>query len=343
MRPNLSRLIAPPKLAHQQPCYTTARGAAYCGDSLKLLATLTDDTINLVVTSPPFSLQRKKEYGNKDQSEYLDWLTEFARLVHRKLTHNGSFVLDLGGAYEKGVPTRSLYNFRVPIRFHDDLGFYLAQDFYWYNPSKLPGPTEWVNKRKIRAKDAVNPVWWFSKSEWPKADVSRILTAYSDRMKKLLRNPNEFYTPKVRPSGHNIGASFAKDNRGAIPSNLLQIPNTESNGQYLSGCKVVGARQHPARFPAKLPESFIRFLTDPGDIVLDIFAGSNTTGFVAEHLDRRWLAFEACREYLAASSFRFLRRDTEPKTMKHIHAQIERGVPVDLSPHSTATQIRLAL
>lgn len=340
--PKSGRLIAPPSLAHHQPCYTTSRGAAYCGDSLKLLATLGDDSINLVVTSPPFPLQRKKEYGNIDQSEYVDWLTEFARLVRRKLTKDGSFVLDLGGAYEKGVPIRSLYNFRVLIRFCDDLGFYLPEEIYWYNPSKLPGPTEWVNKRKIRVKDSVNTVWWLSKSKWPKADVSRVLTEYSDRMKKLLQDPGRFYTPKMRPSGHHIGASFAKDNGAAIPSNLLPIPNTESNGPYLSGCKVAGARQHPARFPAKLPEFFIRFLTDPGDTVLDIFAGSNTTGFVAEYLDRRWLAFEASREYLASSSFRFLHRETGPKALKHIHAQIERGVSVDLSRHSALTRIQPA-
>jgi DNA modification methylase len=323
------------------PSYTTHQGAAYCGDSLNLLDSLPENSVNLVLTSPPFSLQRKKEYGNKNQSEYLDWLTEFARRVRRVLTTDGSFVLDLGGAYEKGVPTRSLYNFRVPIRFCDDLGFYLAEDFYWYNPSKLPSPIEWVNKRKIRAKDSVNTVWWFSKSEWPKADVSKVLTQYSDRMKKLLRDPEGFYTPKVRPSGHDIGASFAKDNGGAIPSNLLQIPNTESNGQYLSGCTAVGVKQHPARFPAKLPEFFIRFLTGPDDLVVDIFAGSNTTGSVAESVDRRWLSFESCREYVAASSFRFLRSEVDTETMKRLHANIEAGRTVDLSPYSVPTQMQL--
>lgn len=328
-------------LAGVDPSYTTNKGAAYCGDSLDLLDALPDGAVNLVLTSPPFSLQRKKEYGNKDQAEYLDWLAEFARRVHRILTADGSFVLDLGGAYEKGTPTRSLYNFRVPVRFCDDLGFYLAEDFYWYNPSKLPSPIEWVNKRKIRAKDSVNTVWWFSKSQWPKADVSKVLTEYSDRMKKLLQDPEGFYTPKVRPSGHDIGVAFAKDNGGAIPSNLLQIPNTESNGQYLSGCAAVGAKQHPARFPAKLPEFFIRFLTDPGDLVLDIFAGSNTTGSAAESIDRCWLSFESCREYVAASCFRFLRREIAKETMKQLHADIEAGRPVDLAPFSSPTQMQL--
>jgi len=123
------------------------------------------------MTSPPFAMQRQKAYGNKNQADYIDWLVQFARQVHRVLKDDGSFVLDLGGAYEKGVPTRSLYNFRVLIRFCDDLGFFLAEDFYWFNPSKLPSPIEWVNKRKLRVKDAVNTVWWFSKTQWPKADI----------------------------------------------------------------------------------------------------------------------------------------------------------------------------
>ena len=119
-----------------------------------------DESINLVITSfPPFALQRRREYGNREQGEYVDWLAEFARVVHCKLKNDGSFVLDLGGAYRKGVPARSLYNFRIPIHFCDELGFHLAEDFYWFNPSKLPSPIEWVNKRKIRAKDAVNTVW----------------------------------------------------------------------------------------------------------------------------------------------------------------------------------------
>jgi site-specific DNA-methyltransferase (cytosine-N4-specific) len=131
----------------------------------------------------------------------------------------------------KGVPAWSLYNFRVMIRMVDELGFFLAEDFYWFNPSKLPSPIEWVNKRKLRVKDSINTVWWFSRTEWPKVDVTKVLAPYSDRMKKLIEDPDKFYTPKVRPSGHDIGKGFAQDNGGAIPPNLLQIPNSESNGQ----------------------------------------------------------------------------------------------------------------
>lgn len=304
------------------PAYRTRLGAAYIGDSLELLQGVPDGSVNLVMTSPPFALQRQKEYGNLDQHDYIDWFLDFARIVHRKLRDDGSFVVDFGGAYMKGVPSRSLYNFRVLIRMVDELGFSLAEDFYWFNPSKLPSPIEWVNKRKLRVKDAVNTVWWFGKTDWPKADISKVLAPYSDRMKKLIEDPDKFYTPKVRPSGHDIGKGFGKDNGGAIPPNLLQIPNSESNGQYLSGCKAVGVKQHPARFPAKLPEFFIRMLTDPGDMVLDIFAGSNTTGQVAEAEGRHWMAFEALPEYVAASVFRFTEKGLEPEEMQTLYDRV---------------------
>jgi site-specific DNA-methyltransferase (cytosine-N4-specific) len=314
--------------ARIQPAYSTNHGAAYHGDSLDLLRHLEDNSVDLVMTSPPFALLREKEYGNRSQGEYVDWLSKFAVLVKEKLRPTGSFVVDLGGAYERGVPARSLYNFRVLLRFCDELGFKLAQDFYWYNPSKLPSPIEWVNKRKLRAKDAVNTVWWFSKTEWPKANVSRVLAGYSDRMKKLLADPAAYYTPKKRPSGHDIGASFARDNGGAIPPNLLQIPNSESNGAYLRGCKAMQLDAHPARFPAKLPEFFIRFLTDPDDLVVDIFAGSNTTGAVAECEGRRWLAFDNRLDYLAASAFRFFGDGSTDDDLRTAYEKIIAGQPI---------------
>jgi site-specific DNA-methyltransferase (cytosine-N4-specific) len=321
-----------PKIS-TKPAYVTDWGRSYCGDSIELLSQFPDNSINLVMTSPPFALLRKKEYGNKDQHEYIEWLSEFAKIVLKKLKPDGSFVLDLGGAYQKGVPARSLYNFRIPIHFCDDLGFFLAEDFYWFNPSKLPSPIEWVNKRKIRAKDSVNTVWWFSKTEFPKANVSNVLTEYSDRMKKLLEDPDKFYDAKKRPSGHDIGKGFGKNNKGAIPSNLLQIPNSESNGGYMSGCKSIGIKSHPARFPAKLPEFFIKFLTEPDDVVVDIFAGSNTTGYVAETQKRFWYSFDEEVEYVAASAFRFLEKGANVDELNEIYSSIKSGKTVELNKY----------
>jgi site-specific DNA-methyltransferase (cytosine-N4-specific) len=178
----------------------------------------------------------------------------------------------------------------------------LAQDFYWYNPAKLPSPAEWVTVRRIRVKDAVNTVWWLSKSVKPKADNRRVLQPYSKSMLDLLKNG---YKPKLRPSGHDISPKFSNNRGGSIPPNLLSIANTESNGTYLRACRDFGIKPHPARFPHPLPEFFVKFLTEEGDLVLDPFAGSNVTGEVAERLNRKWLAIELSADYLAASEFRF--------------------------------------
>lgn len=269
-----------------------------------------------------------------EHDEYLDWMIRYGHVIKEKLRDDGSFVLDLGGAYQKGLPSRSLYNFRLLLRLIDEVGLHLAQDFYWFNPSKLPSPIEWVNKRKLRAKDSVNTVWWLSKTPWPKADITRVLTPYSERMKKLLADPDGFYTPKKRPSGHDIGASFGSDNGGSLPSNLLSIPNTESNGQYMAACKLVGAASHPARFPAKLPAFFVDMLTSEGDLVVDIFAGSNTTGQVAETSRRRWLAFELDPKYVAASAFRFLPSSLPDDIKIATYQRIAAGEPVDLAKYS---------
>lgn len=309
----------------ENPAYTTAYGKSYVGDSLELLNELEDNSVNLVITSPPFALQRKKEYGNKDQDEYVDWFLQFAELVYKKLTLDGSFVIDFGGAYEKGVPVRSIYNFRVLIKLVDELNFKLAEDFYWFNSSKLPSPIEWVNKRKIRVKDSVDTIWWLSKSDFPKSDITKVLAPYSDRMKKLIEDPEKYYTAKERPSGHTISKSFGKDNGGSIPPNLLTIANSEANTPYLSLCKEMGIKAHPARFPAGLPEFFIKMLTDEGDTVVDIFSGSNTTGYVAENLKRNWLSFEQKNDYVAASIFRFLDKKTDFQTINNIYSKILNG------------------
>lgn len=308
--------------ADLRPIYKTKLGTAYVGDSRVLLDTLEDRSVDLVITSPPFALQRKKEYGNKNQDEYVDWLCQFAPGLFRILKDSGSFVLDLGGAYKKGRPVRSLYNYRVLLRFCDEFDFKLAEEFFWFNPAKLPSPIEWVNKRKIRAKDAVNTVWWFSKTDQPKADVRKVLVPYSERMKALLKNPDAFYKPKKRPSGHDISSGFANGNGGAIPSNLLQIPNTESNSKYLRLCKAFAVKRHPARFPLRLPLFFVNFLTDPGDTILDIFAGSNTTGEAAESTGRRWMSCDIEESYVTGSAFRFF-SDPPTEGQKHLYSLMQ--------------------
>lgn len=290
--------------------FNTKRGKIMLGDSLDVLRDMKDGSVDLIMTSPPFGLVRKKEYGNVDADEYIDWFRSFAKEFYRILNDRGSAVIDIGGVWNQGVPTRHLYHFKLLIMMCEEFGFHLAQDFYWWNPSKLPTPAEWVTVRRVRVKDAINTVWWLSKTPWPKASNRRVLQPYSPSMRDLLERG---YKAKKRPSGHDISKKFSIDNGAAIPPNLIAVPNTESNSFYLRYCQERDLPCHPARYPADLPEYFIRMLTDPGDLVLDPFAGSCVTGEVAERLERRWICVELIEDYLRGALGRF-ERDVAVRT-----------------------------
>lgn len=291
----------------------TERGRIYHGDSLGLLhRTLRPASVDLIVTSPPFGLVRKKSYGNEDADQYVEWFRPFAEGMMRVLKEKGSLVIDIGGAWKRGMPTRSLYHFELLLTLCRDYGFHLCQEHYWWNPAKLPTPAEWVNVRRVRVKDAVNCIWWLSKTPWPKSSNRRILAPYSDSMKSLLKNG---YTPKLRPSGHDISDKFARDNGGSVPPNLLALANTESNGVYQDYCRANNLPVHPARFPSRIPEYFIRMLTDEEDFIVDPFAGSCVTGEVAESLNRRWVCCELDEDYLKGAMARFVGvKPSLPKT-----------------------------
>lgn len=306
-----------PKYPKPSRYFKTKLGAMYLGDSLGLLhRTLSEGSADLIVTSPPFGLLRPKEYGNTPADEYLEWFRPFAAGIKRVLKPNGSLVIDIGPAWNKGVPTKSLYQFELLTMLCREFGFHLAQDFYWWNPCRMPAPAEWVNVRRLRAKDAVNPVWWLSPSPWPKASNRRVLTAYGKDQEKLFRNG---YNPGKRPSGHVVSKKWNSNNGGAIPPNLIAAPNTVSDDPYQIYCRDNGIAPHPARFPWALPEFFIRMLTDPGDFVVDPFGGSCLTGAVSEHLGRRWTCGEILEDYLIGAKGRFSDKSSTrpPKPTEH--------------------------
>lgn len=320
--------------------YRTPGGTAYAGDSLQGMRDhLADESVSLFFTSPPFALQREKEYGNKREAEYIEWFKDFALTMWDKLRPDGSLVIDLGGAWMKGRPVRSLYQFKLLIALCEELGdksFNLAQEFYWYNPSKMPLPAQWVNVERTRVKDSVNVIWWLSKTDRPKASNLNVLQPYGPDMERLLARKS--YNGGRRPGGAFVNPeSWKTRHKGAIPPNVLKVafvdgaaedhgspPNfleiggSESMSRYHRAYKALEesyadrpdelrsrARKHPARFPVQLPTFFIDFLTDANDLVVDAFAGSNVTGQAAEAQGRKWTAFELHRYYLEPSIARF--------------------------------------
>jgi DNA modification methylase len=324
------------------PVYATALGALYHGESEKVLRSPALSAhagkVQLVMTSPPFPLNTKKAYGNKTQDEYVQWFADFAPTLRDMVTDDGSIVIEIGNAWMPGRPVMSTHVLKAFLEFLERGKLHLCQEFIWYNPARLPSPIEWVNIERSRVKDAFTRIWWMSPNERPKADNRKVLREYSRSMKRLIETGK--YNAGPRPSAHNIGAeSFKLDNGGAIPpnvgdvdgipsidgtisqdqfdlnidmfaeyqqaTNLLKAANTLSSDGYRKFCLDHGAAVHPARMPKSLVEFFVRFLTDEGDMVLDPFAGSNTTGAVAEGLGRRWLSVEADWQYAAHSISRF--------------------------------------
>lgn len=288
--------------------YTTESGTFVQGKAEEVLtsayATQYVGRVNLILTSPPFPLNRKKKYGNLNGEEYVEWLASFAPLFRRFLSPDGSIVMEMGNSWEPGRPVMSTLALKAMLRFLEHGKLFLCQQFVWNNPARLPSPAQWVNIERIRVKDAFTHIWWMAATDRPKASNRNVLTEYSSSMKRLLETGQ--YNAGRRPSEYVIGEeSFLNDNKGAIPSNVLTYANTRPNTNYLDYCRLNGLTPHPARMPIELAEFFVKLLTNDGDLVLDPFAGSNTTGEACAKLGRSWLAIEPIESYIESSKGRF--------------------------------------
>lgn len=303
-------------------CYTTQNGNAYCGDSLKLIPEiLEDNSVDLLFTSPPFPLLVEKEYGNVNQERYIDFFMPYVESILPKIKDTGSIVLDFGNTWSKGIPAFNIYQFRILLKLVDDYGLYLACPMYWYNPSRLPLPAIFTAKRKLRPVDKIDNVWWLCKSPLEtKSDMTQVLVPYSKSMKKFFRKHR-----------NNKSMSWQKG-EGALPCNLLEIPNTNNRSQYHVACRKLKIKGQPSTMPPKLAEWFIKALTVEGDLILDIFAGSNTTGYVAETLNRRFITIEERLEYVAKSSFRFLNNIENAQTVYDI-INNQSNLPIDMTQY----------
>lgn len=288
--------------------YATPWGRMLHGKSDEVLADGSlarfEGKVNLIFTSPPFPLNRKKRYGNETGEAYIKLLCAFGPLFKKMLTPDGSIVVEMGNSWEPGLPVMSTLALRALLEFQEENELYLCQEFIWNNPAKLPSPAQWVNVERSRVKDSFTKLWWMAPQEKPKASNQRVLQEYSKAMKTLLKRGT--YNAGKRPSEHDISeTAFLRDNGGAIPSNVLTYANTQNSDAYQIYCRENKFQSHPARMPADLAKFFIKFLTEPGDIVLDPFGGSNTTGAAAEDLERFWISIEASEDYIKGSRGRF--------------------------------------
>ncbi len=251
------------------------------GDSLKILKQLSDDSIDLIVTSPPYADNRKKTYGGVSPNKYNEWFLPITSELKRVLKSKGSFILNIKEKVTNGE--RNTYVLELIIKMREQ-GWLWTEEFIWHKKNSFPG--KWPN----RFRDSWERLLQFNKEKKFEMYQDAVKVEVGNWAKNRLNNLSE--KDKTRDNSKN-GSGFGKNISNWIgrekvyPTNVLHLA-TECNN-----------KNHSAAFPNALPEWFIKLFTKENDTVLDPFVGSGTTLFVAKELNRNSIGIEIIPEYIA--------------------------------------------
>ena len=275
----------------------------YFGKCEDVMKRFPDKSIDLVVTSPPYADQRSygKDVKVARADDYVEWFKPMATQIRRVLKDTGSFILNINDKVVNGE--QSLYVFKLVIYLCEELNFKYVRDYIWYNPATAPNVYSRGNLG--RTKKSHEYCFWFSVSDNWTFNLDPIRKPYGPDMQKYLEGKgkgNRQYN--TRPSTHNFNCEKVwADNGGSDPGTGIELPNTSSNDVFFKMCRDLGIT-HPARFPIKLAEFFIKAGSNEGDIVLDPFSGSGTTCVAADGLNRHWIGIDANKDYCKLSRIR---------------------------------------
>ena len=265
------------------------------GDSAEVLKTLPDNTIDLVVTSPPYADQRKSTYGGVSTDQYVEWFLPISEQLLRVLKPTGTFILNIKEKVVNGE--RSTYVMELILAMRKQ-GWLWTEEFIWHKKNSYPG--KWPN----RFRDAWERLLQFNKSNKFAMYQEEVMVPMGDWAKTRLKNLSE--TDKRRDNS-KVGSGFGKnisnwvDRDKAYPTNVLHLA-TECNN-----------KKHSAAFPEELPQWFMKLFTQEGDTVLDPFAGSGTTLFVAERMGRNAIGIELMQEYYQMIKEQITLLESEPQ------------------------------
>lgn len=258
----------------------------YPGDSLELLKQLPADSIDLVITSPPYStLKRYIDNPGVPADKYVDWFLPYCAEICRVIKPTGSFILNINDKVEGGF--RHPYVFDLISEIHKKTELKMFERLFWNKMKGLP--------HRSRFGDRVEYLFWFAKAEGFKFNIDQMRTPYAEksiqRMKKPLKK--RFARTENEPDEYK---DWAPHPLGALPSTLINI---SSQSKRISDT-------HVAVFPMELVEYFIGGSTDQGDLVLDPFMGTGTTGVSCKKLNRNYLGFELEPQYIVEAKKRIL-------------------------------------
>lgn len=263
--------------------FSTKLGVTVVDDCMRVLEQIPTNSVDLVITSPPYERHAKYNNGEKYQRKwYEESFLPVTAEIHRVLQPRGSLVLNYRSRRYKNERGTMQYELIGWLR---EQGFLFAEDFVWGKPSPPPG------QFKRTLKDAIEYCFQFAKSrEWQFFPEQCLQPAKWDARDRERRRAHEHnHVREVAPSGH--GRNRVRAGPDLVrPSNLLYYE--PEFGPNPTG--------HPARFPIEIPDFFVRLLTKRGDLVVDPFAGTCTTAVAAEHLNRKWIAAEIHRPYVKA-------------------------------------------
>jgi DNA modification methylase len=260
--------------------------AIHQGDSLELLKQLPDNSVDLVLTSPPYAdLKTYIDFKGILADDYVNWFIPYCKEIHRVLKPTGSFILNINDKVENGF--RHPYVFDLISEIHKKTELKMFERLFWNKLKSLPN--------KARFGDRVEYLFWFAKEKGFKFNLDDMRTPYAEKSIKRMQNPlKKRFARNEENQVANDYKDWAPNPKGALPTTLINI---SSESKRI-------ADNHVAVFPVDLVEYFIKGATDKGDLVLDIFMGTGTTAVASKKLGRNWMGFELQQDYIDVANIR---------------------------------------
>lgn len=288
--------------------FSTKLGVAVWGSCFDVMGGL-EESIAVCITSPPYPLANPRAYGNPNQNNWVDFVCAALEPIVKRLLPGGSIAVNLSNdIFLPGLPARSTYRERFVIAMEDRLGMYKMDDIPWVNLSKAPGPVAWASKKRMQLNTGYEPILIFCNDPLNSfANNQRVLQPHSPKHQRLIDAGGEQSARSSSDGAYVIRkGAYSNPTAGRIPRNVLTMGHSCADQRQMRKlARAAGLPVHGASMPLAVALFLVQYLSRPGDLVVDPFGGTMTTGKACEELGRMWLASELMAEYIMCGRYRF--------------------------------------